>query len=379
VPVGPTSVEIAEMLLQDAKGKAQSLEKLTLLPVQDAMVALRKTASALLSYVTRCCTPVEARKATEHFDEEVLKYLCEIQRVQRSELAALTMEEMLSPLMLGGTGIVAIAPVTAAGIPFLASVAMALPTIRNIVGDDIAYKYFEDRPTLRDVRVKHTYLNKSIPESTVAFATKYVDGAVGRSGEKIKVNGLQSKWALIFNKHRSKTRIQRLEEAAIDEPNQSRLTAALAARRRGTHEKFTAAVDKGTTMLNEEARLAFRYHFSLKLMENLPTKCLCGHNVGDGTHLLVCKKVNAGQIAAHDVAVRSIGAELNSYGVIVRYEQRATNVKEDERKRTDMELWFDGRSVAVDYTVPNTLNLKQRTPGLKYAPLEVRTATQNLN
>ncbi len=62
------------------------------------------------------------------------------------------------------------------------------------------------------------------------------------------------------------------------------------------------------------------------------------HNVGDGTHLLVCKKVNAGQIAAHDVAVRMIGAELNSYGVIVRYEQRATNVNEDESKRTDMEL-----------------------------------------
>ena len=76
-------------------------------------------------------------------------------------------------------------------------------------------------------------------------------------------------------------------------------------------------------------------------MENLPTKCLCGHKVGDGTHLLVCKKVNAGQIAAHDVAVRLIRAKLDSYGVIVRYEQRATNVKEDERKRTDMELWFD--------------------------------------
>ena len=88
------------------------------------------------------------------------------------------------------------------------------------------------------------------------------------------MNGLQSKWALIFNKHRSKTRIERLEEIAIDEPNQSRLTAALAARRRGTHEKFTAAVDKGTTLSNEEARLAFRYHFSLKLMEKLPTKCL---------------------------------------------------------------------------------------------------------
>jgi len=72
---------------------------------------------------------------------------------------------------------------------------------------------------------------------------------------------------------------------------------------------------------NEEARLTFRYHFSLKLMENLPAKCLCGHNVGDGTHLLVCKRVNAGQIAAHDMAVRLIGAELNSYGVIVKYEQ----------------------------------------------------------
>jgi hypothetical protein len=88
--------------------------------------------------------------------------------------------------------------------------------------------------------------------------------------------------------------------------------AHIAARRRGTHEKFTEAVDKGTILSNEEARMTFRYHFSLKLMEKLPTKCLCGHNVGDGTHLLVCKKVNAGQIAAHDVAERLIGAELNS-------------------------------------------------------------------
>jgi hypothetical protein len=119
--------------------------------------------------------------------------------------------------MLGGTGIIATAPVTAAGIPFLASVAMALPTMQKIVGDDDAYKYFED--TLRDVRVKHTYLNRSIPESIIAFATKYVDGAVGRSGKKIRVDGLQLKWALIFNKHRSKTRIERLEEVAIDEPN----------------------------------------------------------------------------------------------------------------------------------------------------------------
>ncbi len=89
-------------------------------------------------------------------------------------------------------------------------------------------------------------------------------------------------------------------------------------------------------------------------------------------------RVNAGQIAAHDAAVRMIGAELNSYGVVVRYEPRATHPNEKVRKRTDMELWFDGRSVAVDYTVPNTLILKQRTPGLKYSPLEVRTAAQNI-
>ncbi len=35
------------------------------------------------------------------------------------------------------------APVAAAGIPFLASVAMALPTVRRIVGDGEAFGYFE--------------------------------------------------------------------------------------------------------------------------------------------------------------------------------------------------------------------------------------------
>ncbi len=52
----------------------------------------------------------------------------------------------------------------------------------------------------------------------------------------------------------------------------------------------------------------------LRIMEKLPTKCLCGHTVGDGSHLLVCKRVNAGQIAAHDDALRRLGAELNDYG-----------------------------------------------------------------
>ena len=81
---------------------------------------------------------------------------------------------------------------------------------------------------------------------------------------------------------------------------------------------------------------------------------------------------------AHDVEVRMIGAELNSYGVVVRYEQRAIHDKERERKRTDMELNLDGRKLAVDYTVPNTLTAKQRTVGNKYDPYEVRNAAQIL-
>ena len=123
-----------------------------------------------------------------YFDEEVLKYLCEIQRIKKDELTALIIEEMLSPLLLGGTGIVATAPIAAAGIPFLASVAMALPTMRRITGDSKAFGYFEG--TLAASREKHTYLKKSLPESTSAFAEKYAEGAVGKSGRKIKVNGL---------------------------------------------------------------------------------------------------------------------------------------------------------------------------------------------
>ncbi len=71
-----------------------------------------------------------------------------------------------------------------------------------------------------------------------------------------------------IHKHRSKIRIEGYEQAASGELGQAKLTAALAARRRGTHEKFTAALDKGTVtvLTNEEARVAFRYHFSLKLM-----------------------------------------------------------------------------------------------------------------
>jgi len=364
------------MVLQDVKEKAMSLERIKLLPVQDAMVVLRRTASAALNYITRCGTPEEVRPASTFFDNKVAELVCDIQRLQKSELTAEMIDEILSPLLMGGTGIVATEPVTAAGIPFLASMARALPTVKAILGEAKAFAYFE--PSLKEAREKHPCLRKSYPESASSFAAKFAEGATGKSGRKVSMKGLQAKWAGILHKHRSKLRIEGYEQAASSELGQAKLTAALAARRRGTHEKFTAAVDKGTVLTNEEARVAFRYHFSLKLMESLPTKCLCGHRVGDGSHLLVCKRVNSGQIAAHDDAVRRIGAELNDYGVVVRYEQRADRVKGKERKRTDLELSFDGKRTAVDFTVPNTLKLKQRTPGLVYEPYEVREEAENL-
>ena len=43
-----------------------------------------------------------------------------------------------------------------------------------------------------------------------------------------------------------------------------------------------------------------------------------------------------------------------------------------------MELSYDGKKVAVDYTVPNTLKLKQRTPGHEYEPYEVREEAEKL-
>jgi len=170
-------------------------------------------------------------------------------------------DEILSPLLMGGTGIVATEPVTAAGIPFLASMARALPTVKAILGEAKAFAYFE--PSLKEAREKHPCLRKSYPESAAIFAAKFAEGATGKSGRKVSMKGLQAKWAGILHKHRSKIRIEGYEQAASSELGQAKLTAALAARRRGTHEKFTAAVDKGTVLTNEEARVAFRYHFSL--------------------------------------------------------------------------------------------------------------------
>ena len=256
VPVGPSRDAIAAMILQDVKEKVLSLERIKLLPVQDAMVILRKTASAALNYITRCCTPDEARPASEYFDAQVVELVCDIQRIKKSELPDTLIDEMFSPLLMGGTGIVSTAPVTAAGIPFLASIAMALPTMRRILGDVKAFAYFEG--ALKDSRERHPFLGKSYPDSAAGFATKYAEGAVGKSGRKIAVKRLQAKWAGVLHKHRSKIRIEGYKQAATNELGQAKLTAALAARRRGTHEKFTAAVDKGTGLTNEEARVALR-------------------------------------------------------------------------------------------------------------------------
>jgi hypothetical protein len=45
------------------------------------------------------------------------------------------------------------------------------------------------------------------------------------------------------------------------------------------------------------------------------------------------------------------------HGVVIGYEQGANLNKERERKKIDMEIRFDGKTVAIDYTIPNALNL----------------------
>ena len=137
--MGPNRHAIAGMVLQDVKEKAMSLERIKLLPVQDAMFVLRRTASAALNYITQCGTPDEVRPASAFFDNKVAELVRDIQRLQKSELTAEVIDEIFSPLLMGGTGIVATEPVTAAGIPFLASIAMALPTMRGILGDEKAF------------------------------------------------------------------------------------------------------------------------------------------------------------------------------------------------------------------------------------------------
>jgi hypothetical protein len=112
-----------------------------------------------------------------------------------------------------------------------------------------AFAYFEG--TLKDSKERHPFLGKSYPESAAGFATRFAVGAVGKSERKISVKGLQAKWAGVLHKYRSKCRIEGYKQAATNELGQAKLTAALAARRRGTHEKFKAAVDKGTGLTNE--------------------------------------------------------------------------------------------------------------------------------
>ena len=131
IPVGPNKEATARMTMQDVEEKVMNLERIKLLPVQDAMVVLRRTASAALNYITRCGTPEEVRPASTFFDNKVAELVCDIQRLQKSELTAEMIDEILSPLLMGGTGIVATEPVTAAGIPFLASMARALPMHRE--------------------------------------------------------------------------------------------------------------------------------------------------------------------------------------------------------------------------------------------------------
>ncbi len=98
----------------------------------------------------------------------------------------------------------------------------------------------------------------------------------------------------------------------------------------------------------------------------LPAKCLCGRKVGDGAHLFICKKVNAGQIAAHDDRSEGDWSRTELLESLSDTNRGWDSLESGERKWTDMELRFDGKVVAVDFTVPNTITLKQHTSGLKY-------------
>jgi hypothetical protein len=40
-------------------------------------------------------------------------------------------------------------------------------------------------------------LGRSYPESAASFAAKFAEGAIGKSGRKISVKGLQAKWARV--------------------------------------------------------------------------------------------------------------------------------------------------------------------------------------
>ena len=84
-------------------------------------------------------------------------------KVRASLITAEVIDEIFSPLLMGGTGIVATEPVTAAGISFLASIAMALPTMRGILGDEKAFAYFEG--SLKESREQHPFLGRSYPGS----------------------------------------------------------------------------------------------------------------------------------------------------------------------------------------------------------------------
>ena len=94
IPVGPNKEATARMIMQDVEEKVMNLERIKLLPVQDAMVVLRRTASAALNYITRCGTPEEVRPASAFFDNKVAELVCDIQRLQKSKLTAEMIDEI---------------------------------------------------------------------------------------------------------------------------------------------------------------------------------------------------------------------------------------------------------------------------------------------
>jgi hypothetical protein len=72
---------------------------------------------------------------------------------------------------------------------------MALPTTRGIYWGMIRLSHTSRALSKKPGREQHPFLGRSYPESAASFAAKFAEGAIGKSGRKISVKGLQAKWA----------------------------------------------------------------------------------------------------------------------------------------------------------------------------------------
>jgi hypothetical protein len=115
-------------------------------------------------------------------------------RLQKSELTAEVIDEIFSPLLMGGRHRHCCHRArNSSGHPLFPSLDCngPIPTMRGILGDEKAFAYFEG--SLKESREQHPFLGRSYPESAASFAAKFAEGAIGKSGKKISVKGLATR------------------------------------------------------------------------------------------------------------------------------------------------------------------------------------------